>query len=319
VIEAEGATGVTFENLHVQYARGAGVKLNDCTGVVLSKCTISDNGMMGVNITGGSDCAVIDSEVSGNGDAGVVLMGGDRQTLTPSRHHVTRGNIHRNSRWIMNYAPNVFIGGVGNGVYDSDIHDSPQICVFMQGNDHTLHNSSIHDCVQQCSDCGAFYMGREWTYRGNNITQNNWHHLNSIFGGGQAIYLDDMGSSYYIADNVFNDVPTVLQLGGGRDNTFVRNYVNRSSNKPVHFDNRGQGWDKAGCRPGGLPYDFLGRVPYNDTQGAWGKYPHLAGIVSDDPCAPKYNVFKDNVMCNGATDLVNAMFPGNTAENNTVC
>ena len=31
---------------------------------------------------------VEDSEIAGNGDAGVVLMGGDRNTLTPSRHFV---------------------------------------------------------------------------------------------------------------------------------------------------------------------------------------------------------------------------------------
>ena len=162
------------------------------------------------------------------------------------------------------------------------------------------------------------HQGREWTYRGNNLTHNHWSDLESIFGGTQAIYLDDMGSSFYIADNIFDGVGTVLELGGGRDTSFVRNFVNRSSNTPVHFDNRGQGWDKRGCQPGGLPYEFLKRVPYN-TSAAWAKYSHLANILSDEPCAPKYNDISNNVMCNGATSLVSKTYPGNTENNNTAC
>ena len=221
----------------------------------------------------------------------------------------------------MNYAPNLFLGGVGNSARDCDIFDSPQICVFMQGNDHSLEDSNIHDCVQQCSDCGAFYMGREWTYRGNRITGNLWYNLDSIFAevhGTQAIYLDDMGSSFYMAHNTFDGVGNVLLLGGGRDNVFVNNFINRSHDKPVLFDNRGQGWDRRGCKKGGDPFDFLSRVPY-DQPGIWSKYPHLVNITHDDPCAPKYNVISNNIMCNGARSLVSEMFPHNNAENNTLC
>jgi hypothetical protein len=158
VITIKGASSVTFAGLHIKHARGAGSTVSDCKDVSFTNCTIADNGMMAVNVTGGSGCSVVDSEVSGNGDAGVVLMGGDRTTLTPAKHHVSRSKLHRNQRWIMNYAPNVFLGGVGNGVYDSELADSPQICVFMQGNDHVLNGSSVHHCAEQCSDCGAFYM-----------------------------------------------------------------------------------------------------------------------------------------------------------------
>ena len=74
---------ITFEGLEIRHARGPGVKIDDSKRVVLKSCTVSDHGMMGVNVTGGSGCGVQGSEVAGNGDAGVVLMGGDRATLTP--------------------------------------------------------------------------------------------------------------------------------------------------------------------------------------------------------------------------------------------
>jgi hypothetical protein len=74
---------VTFEGLEIRHARGPGVKIDDSKRVVLKSCTVSGHGMMGVNVTGGSGCGVQGSEVAGNGDAGVVLMGGDRATLAP--------------------------------------------------------------------------------------------------------------------------------------------------------------------------------------------------------------------------------------------
>ena len=90
------------------------------------------------------------------------MMGGDRTTLTPAGHFVRNCSLHHNQRFIMNYAPHVFLGGVGQSVEGSEIFAAPQIGVFMQGNDHTLSSSNLHHLAQQCSDCGAFYMGREW-------------------------------------------------------------------------------------------------------------------------------------------------------------
>ena len=55
-----------------------------------------------------------------------MMYGGDRQTLTPSNHRVSNSTLHRNQRWVMNYAPTVFLGGVGNSVAGSEIYDSPQ-------------------------------------------------------------------------------------------------------------------------------------------------------------------------------------------------
>ena len=88
--------------------------------------------MMGVNITGGHGCGVQDSEVAGNGDAGVVLAGGDRVKLLPSNHFVVNCTVHHNHRWILNYSPDVMLAGVGQSVVDSEVFGSPQIAIFFQ-------------------------------------------------------------------------------------------------------------------------------------------------------------------------------------------
>lgn len=190
---------------------------------------------MGVNVSNGASCVVADSEIAGNGDGGVVLYGGNRTSLTPSAHAVINCTLHHNQRWIMNYAPNVFLGGVGQSIVDSEIYASPQIGVFFQGNDHTLTGSNLHDLTRQCADCGAFYMGRDWTYRGNAITGTTFSMLDSIWTSGtSAVYLDDQLSSVRIAGNVFDRVTgMVLELGGGRHNEFVNNVVKHSGSVPL--------------------------------------------------------------------------------------
>jgi hypothetical protein len=94
--------------------------------------------------------------VANNGDSGIILFGGNRNTLTPSGHFASNCTIHHNQRWIINYAPNLLFGGVGQKASGCEIYGSPQIGVFFQGNDHTIEDSNIHDVARECSDCGAF-------------------------------------------------------------------------------------------------------------------------------------------------------------------
>ena len=98
---------------------------------VISGSTVSDHGMMGLNVTGGKDCGIDSSEIAGNGDAGVVLDGGDRQTLTPANHFVTDCTVHHSHRWIMNFSPDVLLAGVGQSVTNSEVYGSPHFGVFL--------------------------------------------------------------------------------------------------------------------------------------------------------------------------------------------
>ena len=59
--------------------------------------------------------------------------------------------------------------GVGQLIEGSTLSDAPQTAVFVQGNSHRLLNSTVRDVVQQCNDCGSYYFGRDWTYRGMEI------------------------------------------------------------------------------------------------------------------------------------------------------
>lgn len=164
VVIAQGVSNILFRGFEIRHSRGGGVVMENCSNVVLDTCTIANHGMMGLNITGGSQCGASHCDIYGNGDAGAVLLGGNRTDLTPSEHFVRMTTAHSNQRWIMNYAPNVMLAGVGQQVTNSEVYNSPQIGLFLQGNDHVAQNSTFHHLAQQCSDCGGFYAGRDWTY-----------------------------------------------------------------------------------------------------------------------------------------------------------
>merc|ERR1712113_750124 len=101
-----------------------------------------------------------------------------------------------------------------------------------------------------------------------------------------GVYLDDQLSSLNIEGCRFDQIDgRVLELGGGRQNTFVNNIIKQSSHtQSISMDIRGGGGTKC-CKEGALPFSFLSRVPYNSS-AAWRKYPHLADILADDPCTP---------------------------------
>ncbi len=70
-----------------------------CERVKLVGCKIRNSGKWAVRIEGGRNCAVRGCEISGTGDGGVSVTGGDRATLTPGGHVVENSHIQDYSRW----------------------------------------------------------------------------------------------------------------------------------------------------------------------------------------------------------------------------
>ena len=152
LLSVDGAANITFDGLSFRGARGACVVIRNSTGIVISNGGITDCGMSAFNVTGGSNCGLLNVDVVRCGTGGAVLDGGDRQTLTEANHFVRESRLRDSNRWVMNYAPLVLMAGVGQRVEGSVLSDAPQTAVFVQGNSHKLLNSTIRDVVQQCDD-----------------------------------------------------------------------------------------------------------------------------------------------------------------------
>eukprot|EP00730_Choanoeca_flexa_P001449 TRINITY_DN10640_c0_g1_i8.p2 TRINITY_DN10640_c0_g1~~TRINITY_DN10640_c0_g1_i8.p2 ORF type:complete len:203 (+),score=25.68 TRINITY_DN10640_c0_g1_i8:1372-1980(+) len=102
--------------------------------------------------------------------------------------------------------------------------------------------------------------------------------------------------------NTFRNVSRVALIMGGRDNLIVNNTID-AVGTGAYFQTGGHlgeaiifGAHHSDCNEtDSIWIKFLHRVPYN--RPPYTKYPHLADILDDQPCLPKYNSMSYNRYC----------------------
>ena len=122
-------------------------------------------------------------------------------TMHPPTHACTLSPSHALAA---QYVPMVALADCGNSVEDSELFGGPHQGVFISGNEHGVLRSSLHDLVQAASDSGAIYMGRDWTYRGNVISNNTFARINSALSGGGGRKRTQMPSPRMLSKNAFS-------------------------------------------------------------------------------------------------------------------
>jgi len=176
------------------------------------------------------------------------------------------------------------------------LHDAPFEAFYLRGNDHVLEFNEVHSIMRETGDAGAIHTGRDWTWQGNVIRFNYWHHLKGPgLHGVVGVYLDDFASGFTVVGNVFYQAGRAIQIGGGRDNLVANNLIVACDPAALHDDARGLGW-ASNYFDGQFPWMFdrfrelnAGQPPYAT------RYPKLATILSDEPAVPKGNRFLRNL------------------------
>lgn len=319
LIRSNNLSHVAFRGFLIESCRGSAVEMHGGSDNQVIACTIRNTGLHGVSVTGGTRHQVVGCDVSFTGASGILMSGGDRATLTPASHLVENCHVHHFGRRIRTYEPGVGVSGVGNRVAHNLIHDGPHMALNASGNDHVIEFNEIHNVVEESGDAGAYYVGRDWTQRGNVLRYNYFHDILGATGyGGMTIYLDDQQCGHTIYGNLFERCMQSVFIGGGDDHT-VSNNVFVDCVKSAHVDNRGIGWQKAATDdPKGELRTRLMAMPY--TNDLWkSRYPTLVGVLDDEPGIPKRNVFTNNISAGGKWDDVHASIRQyQTIENNLV-
>lgn len=283
-------------SLFLECARGNGVVIDEGKQNSLTGCVLRNIGNTAVVINGGENHSVGSCEIYNTGDGGITLAGGDRQTLKPGHHQISNNHIHHFSRWSRTYHPAVTMSGVGNHITHNHLHDAPHAGILFGGNDHEIAYNEIHNVCQDTGDVGAIYIGRDWTCRGNIISNNYIHHLTGPYSfGAMGVYLDDCASGTWISGNVFYQASHAVFVGGGRDN-LVRNNIFVECDPSVHIDARGLTWAKDSIARGGdwTMFEKLESVRYDQPPYSV-RYPELARILDGLPGQPLGNVVKNNI------------------------
>lgn len=302
MVEVNNATDILFRGLAFEICRASAVVIKDCSKVLIQDCTIKTSGNYGVKIRRGTECGVLDCEILDTGYGGIVLDGGDRNTLTPGSNFAFNNHIHHYSRWVRTYRPAINISGVGNHASHNLIHDAPHDAILFSGNDHVIEFNEIYDVCQETFDCGAIYaFQQDWSMRGTVIRFNFIHNLksSSFEKGVMGVYLDEAASGMTVYGNIFYKAGGAVVIGGGRDN-IIKNNIFIESDPVVHIDSRGFGRARVDMSLGGgwRLHEKLVRVnfdkpPYSE------RYPSLAKIWLNDPLSPIGNTISCNIFWGG--------------------
>ncbi|MCE5249212.1 right-handed parallel beta-helix repeat-containing protein [bacterium] len=303
LISLENTEYVTIRGLNLEFSRGSAVTVTGGSHNLVAGCTTRNLGELALSISGGTNNGITGCDIYDVAAGGITLDGGDRKTLTPGGNYATNNHIHHYSAWIRTYQSAITVSGVGNRVAHNLIHDAPHSGIMLGGNEHIIEFNELHTLAQQTGDVGAFYMGRDWTQRGNIIRYNYFHDLlGPGLHGVMAVYLDDWSSGTTIYGNIFHKAGRAAFIGGGRDNT-VENNIFVECAPSAHVDARGLGWakyyfDKSMDIYVNTLFDRMDAMNFREPPYSE-RYPELLKLYDDDPAIPKNNKIIRNVSYGG--------------------
>lgn len=295
LMQINQSENVYIEGISFEFSRGNGLVINGGKNNIVSGCTFSNLGNTAVVINGGEKNGVLSCNIFDVAFGGIAITGGDRNTLTAGEDFATNNDIHDISQWIRTYQPAIKIAGVGNYIQHNRIHEVPGAGILLNGNEHIIEYNELFNLALETGDVGGFYMGRDWTERGNIIRYNYFHDLKGTGAHDvNAVYLDDWASGTTVYSNIFSNCARAVMIGGGRDN-IIDNNIFVDCTLAIHVDSRGLGWAK-------YYFDGTDNTLFNRmdavhyTQPPFSiKYPALLSLYQDEPAVAKHNSITHNI------------------------
>ncbi len=237
VIKVE-ANYLTFDGLTVKGTRGDAVSVTG-DGNTVKNCLIK-NVAGNALLMNGCDNLALNNEITRTGKGGVVLDGGDRETLKPGNSRAENNLVHDWSEIYETYQPAFSVNGVGNVCAHNEMFHSPHEAITYSGNNHLIEYNLIHNVNLLTDDGGAIYSGRRWDWYGTVIRYNLICDLGADGHKPVGIYMDDTLAGQTIYGNIIVNAPRFgIQLGGGQD-LIVHDNIVVNSIEPVSFDDRGR-------------------------------------------------------------------------------
>ena len=308
VINSE-ADYITFDGLTVKGTRSDGVAITGNNNTV-ENCLIK-NVAGNALVMNGSNNLAYNNEITRTGKGGIIISGGDTDTLTPGNSKADNNYIHDWSEIYQTYQPAVTLEGVGNVCSHNEMANSPHEAITYKGNNHIIEYNLIHDVCLLSDDAGAIYSGRSWVWYGNVVRYNCIYNVGSENHRPDGIYLDDAVSGHQIYGNLLINIPSnSIHVGGGRDNVITNNIIVNPGNNALRFDDRARegalenGWFTHSYVDSGDMWDALYNSPWQSEtwQNAFPEYKNCTDDISKSD-SPDYipnpaSTFKNNIIIN---------------------
>jgi len=308
VINSE-ADHITFDGLTVKGTRSDGVVITGNNNII-QNCLIK-NVAGNALVMNGSNNLAYNNEITRTGKGGIIISGGDTETLTAGNSKADNNYIHDWSEIYQTYQPAVTLEGVGNICSHNEMANSPHEAITYKGNNHIIEYNLIHDVCLLSDDAGAIYSGRSWVWYGNVVRYNCIYNVGSENHNPDGIYLDDAVSGQKIYGNLLINIPSnSIHVGGGRDNVITNNIIVNPGNNALRFDDRARegaienGWFTHAYIGSGDMWEALYNSPWQSEtwRNAFPEYQNCTDDISESD-SPDYipnpaSTFKNNIIIN---------------------
>ena len=219
----ENAEEIQISGIRFTGTTNSGITMTDCELCTISGCELynismdaikigDNNGMITADsgydtFGGGHNNTVANCVIHDMGHGGIYMAGGDRKSLERGNNMVKNCEFYNVSR-LETYTPAIYLEGVGNTAQDNYIHDAPHMVIQIMGNDMLVTRNKIINTCYNANDMAPIYIGRDWTWLGNEISYNYIENVrystSTDFDFG--IYMDDNASGVIIHHNIFNKI-----------------------------------------------------------------------------------------------------------------
>jgi len=236
----KGTSHVTIHGFTLECCDMEAVCMYQTDHCRVEKCVVSSamgyRSSLGSIRMSGTNNRAAGNDVHSVGGVGIVLGGGDPETLTPGGNVAENNYVHHTGVF---YKAGVGIrcNGVGNRVAHNLIHDTPRGGISWNGSDHVIEYNHLRHTNTEIADTAAINACNcSWTKRGTVIRYN---YIHDALGFGMnrdgewispyycwGIYLDNItcGTTLYgnILVRIYRGGPFIH---GGRDNRIENNVI----------------------------------------------------------------------------------------------
>lgn len=280
ILEFEGISNFTIENICFELGRSSAVSLNQCSNIIFRHCEFLNFGLSALSIKGENN-RVEECLIHSIGGTAISLDGGSFETLAKANNIVIGCEIYDWACYNRVYTPAIELKGVGNQIVDNTIYNAPHGAITISGNDHLIEKNEISNVLLEFMDFGAIYafQGLNQLRRGHIIRNNYFHDIGLIGDRVYAIYADEASAGWLIENNLFyrigNENSRIAAIFGNTcsyvkviNNIFLD--CNSTFDLSFHFYTWGKmryedyfykSWKEKYGKEGAIPQIYLSRYP----------------------------------------------------------
>ena len=240
-----------LDNLIFKNCAGSAIQMDLCDNITVQNCDISNTKYHGINALGVTNLLVNNCTFTDIGLSGVVVCGGNHQTLESSNNTVTSSVFNRCAMSNPSQSNAILCTGIGHTLSKNLFTNIPGQAIYVIGINNIIEYNHFYSTNTDLEDSGVVYGYNEYHSFGNKIRYNFFNQNGSNLPGATAykdgvgctayqhqivagVYLDGYMSGFDIYKNVFyahKDYGQCIFINGGNRNSVYNNiFINSKSN-----------------------------------------------------------------------------------------